>query len=198
MNNFVIYRITNSATGKCYVGYTNDLVKRTRAHFRGKGSVLVYQAVQKHGRKFFKVEIVESDLTHKEAKEREKHWILHFNCITPQGYNITVGGDGGPILYGEANPMKRPDIKKKHQESISNPEVKERHKKGLIEAFARPEVKERHRKAIDSPEFKEKHKKAINTPEAKEKHKKGMQGKLSHNSRDHRIKKESHLQIKLF
>ena len=41
-----------------------------------------------------------------EASTREKYWIAYFNTFY-DGYNETEGGDCGPIMPGEKNPMAK-------------------------------------------------------------------------------------------
>ena len=113
-----IYKITNTVNGKVYIGQTRHDAEtgRIRDHLRGKGSQLVKNAVEKYGQDVFTYEILHDGILPEfldmlEIEEIEKH-----NCVRPNGFNLTYGGEGGipsdetlqkksESLKGEKNPM---------------------------------------------------------------------------------------------
>ena len=93
----VIYKITNLVNGKCYVGQTTQkLSARIAQHKRCKTSALG-KAIQEYGLENFKVEELETcpfDM----LDEREIYHIAANNCIVPNGYNSTSGGNINKIV----------------------------------------------------------------------------------------------------
>jgi len=94
----IIYKAKNLINNKLYVGKTSSLFNRKRGHFNDakKGSVLVFhKAIRKYGEsnfKFFALHICDST---EDVNEKEKYFIQKYNTMTPYGYNMTGGGDGG-------------------------------------------------------------------------------------------------------
>jgi group I intron endonuclease len=105
-----VYVITNILNNKLYVGQT--LTHRlNHGKYRPFGSVgrlkdhisealcnsktnqcrYLNNAIRKHGKDAFKVEIVERCLKDV-LDDREKFHIQEYNCLYPQGYNLTKGG----------------------------------------------------------------------------------------------------------
>lgn len=97
----VIYKITNLINDKCYVGQTIDLKERIRKHKKNKKSVLG-QAIQKYGWENFSVEVLESNIPRDMLDEREIFYIAENDCIAPNGYNLTAGGNSRKVLSEEA------------------------------------------------------------------------------------------------
>lgn len=98
MNNelYYIYRIINTADGKCYVGQTNDIESRKHSHFSllNKGlhsNKKLQEAYNKYGKDAFRFEVLEFGLTVSEVNQREIHWIKHFESYA-RGYNQRSGG----------------------------------------------------------------------------------------------------------
>jgi group I intron endonuclease len=98
-----IYKITNTANAKAYIGKTvQSPDRRWYLHKyyakNGHGGAL-YNAIRKYGEDKFVFEVVESDIPEALLAEKEIHYIATFNtCIVDgngYGYNMTRGGDGG-------------------------------------------------------------------------------------------------------
>ena len=87
-----VYKITNRINGKSYIGITNNWKKRLENHKCGKKQV-VDQAIRKYGKENFDYDVIFENLSKEEAKEQEKHLIEKYNTKTPNGYNISSGGD---------------------------------------------------------------------------------------------------------
>lgn len=103
-----IYVITNSATGKIYIGQHkgNNLKKYLQtklsdaAKFRG-GRSRLYNSMRKHPKEVWSIEPLISDIQTKEELDRwERIYIALFDTRNPEvGYNICKGGEGftGPF-----------------------------------------------------------------------------------------------------
>ena len=121
----IIYKITNLINSKVYIGQTRySLAHRWSAHCRTRShSTALTAAIQKYGRENFKKEILNTynDLESLNIAEREA--IKEYNSLSPNGYNLTIGGDVTPHTemtkkklslskLGDKNPM----FNKKHSE----------------------------------------------------------------------------------
>lgn len=148
----IIYVATNLVNGKQYVGKTTKtLTKRIWQHSRQNNNYPFHNALKKYGEKSFSWEIL-CECSISKLDEMEKYYIKKYDtCISNggDGYNVQDGGNGAP--YGDANPSKRPDVRKKLSENIIGeknpmkiPGVKEKMIKTLT---GRPITKE-HRQNI--------------------------------------------------
>ena len=151
-----IYRILNKITQKCYIGESKCLNinrrwnqhKKTIENNKGYCPAL-RDAIIKYGIEnfIFTVIIVCFD---DDRFKYEKEYIIKYNSVVPNGYNLTNGGESGGGLQG-----------KKHSE-----EVKNKIKNSLKQKY------------IDNPELKkqlsERNKIVLNIPEVKERMKLGI------------------------
>lgn len=97
---FVIYTATNKINGKIYVGKTYNFEKRKKEHFYDiNDDIPFHRALKKYGIENFEWKIIDYAKTDDEIKEKEIYWIKKLNtCIhskNSNGYNITLGGEGG-------------------------------------------------------------------------------------------------------
>lgn len=96
MNDFVIYKATNSINGNFYIGASkNGMEVRRKAHkwdaTRGTAGCRVFhKAIQKYGFNIFKWEIIGTAETYSELMKLEVDLIAQ---LKPQ-YNCTIGGEG--------------------------------------------------------------------------------------------------------
>lgn len=111
---YVLYKITCSANGKVYVGYSSKSAEdRFKAHLlnaRWKRKTALYDAIRCYGDAAFSVEVVLTCETHAEACAHEIRLISELKSILPVGYNMTKGGDGVPLTQEQreaANAKKR-------------------------------------------------------------------------------------------
>lgn len=94
-----IYVIINNINGKQYIGKTIQSVQeRFKEHiYRSKygthNHLPLYAAFSKYGFDNFTVEEKE-ETTIELLDERESFWIQELNTISPNGYNLTLGGEG--------------------------------------------------------------------------------------------------------
>jgi group I intron endonuclease len=103
-----IYCITNKINNKKYIGQSNSIFSRWSEHYRTSKNnsnrcSIIHQAINKYGVSNFTFEILElCDID--KLNELE---IFYIKSFKEQGYilyNVTEGGDGGNIMYGEDNP----------------------------------------------------------------------------------------------
>ena len=92
----LIYKFT-SPSNKSYVGKTvQSFSQRMSGHkTKSSGCTALKHAINKYGWNQMKREIVEENIPEDQLDQREKYWIKTYNTITPHGYNLTDGGEGG-------------------------------------------------------------------------------------------------------
>ena len=94
-----LYKITNKVNNKSYIGITNqhNYIKRWRKHINSirykEGCPLLKNAMKKYGIDQFDFKIIiicfDEDLL-----KYEKEYIIKYNTLTPNGYNIILGQIG--------------------------------------------------------------------------------------------------------
>ena len=90
----VIYAFKNKINGKMYVGQTQRTFGiRTKQHLN-RSDTYFDKALAKYGLNNFSYEIIDRGSTLEELNEKERHWIAEYDCLWPNGYNLTMGGDG--------------------------------------------------------------------------------------------------------
>ena len=90
----VIYKITNTLNGKSYVGQTRQkLNRRISGHKSSKKKFGVDAAIAKYGWENFTAEVIE-ECPVEQLNAREIFWIATLGTKTPNGYNLTDGGEG--------------------------------------------------------------------------------------------------------
>jgi group I intron endonuclease len=104
----IIYKTTNLINGKIYVGKDSN----NNPKYLGSGKYL-NNSIKKYGKENFVKEIICECFCKEELNKKEKYWIEFYDCKDPNGYNLTDGGDGGPRMFGDKNPMKRIEVRSK-------------------------------------------------------------------------------------
>lgn len=91
-----IYRITNLIDGKVYIGQSQNIAVRWRAHKYGRpkdSNSYLNRAIAKHGVDSFLFEIlIECPVS--KLDEFERKYIAQHNSMRPNGYNLEGGGRG--------------------------------------------------------------------------------------------------------
>ena len=113
-----IYIIKNNVNDKVYIGQTiQGYKKRFNSHKYGSKSIdrPLYRAFRKYGVDNFYVELLEDNIPYNMLDEREIYWINYYDCVNPNGYNISHGGTAyrtederirmSERMTGENNPM---------------------------------------------------------------------------------------------
>jgi group I intron endonuclease len=100
----IIYRVTCLATNKIYIGKTvSSLENRKREHVYAardkRYNSAFHAAIRKYGMENFVWEIVEKVLFAESLIAIERHYIKLYDCMAPNGYNLTAGGDGRVAGY---------------------------------------------------------------------------------------------------
>lgn len=85
-----IYKITNNITGKVYVGCSAKIEKRWSQHQKGKESY-ISKAIVKYGLDNFSFDIIITCPVFC-FDYWEKHYVNLYNSVSPNGYNLTSGG----------------------------------------------------------------------------------------------------------
>lgn len=103
-----IYIIKNSVNSKVYIGQAKNAAERWLSHIynanyeykHNKSTQVIHKAMMKYGIEKFHYEILEYQIENYD--EREVYWINFYNSIVPNGYNVSIGGDG--VGYGLNHP----------------------------------------------------------------------------------------------
>lgn len=109
-----IYRIVNTINNKSYIGQSINLAIRIRSHIRyikrDTENQVIYKAIRKHGADNFSIEIVTILPPHDNLKKNldlcEKIYIKVYDSYK-NGYNSTLGGDGGILGYHMSEEEKK-------------------------------------------------------------------------------------------
>lgn len=92
----IIYKITNKINGKVYIGQTTkSLEKRWVEHkyTNPTRKYLLHKSMDKHGRDNFEIQQLAEAFTSEELDFLEIKYIKEFNSISPNGYNLELGGN---------------------------------------------------------------------------------------------------------
>jgi len=133
-----IYKITNIKSGSVYIGKTkNSIFKRFNEHISEseKGSkTKLYDAMRSYGVENFKVELIEDNIPEDLINFKEKYYIKEFDSLK-NGYNMTPGGDGGPIRKGMKNSeeQKRKSSEAQRGKPKKNPGMCGKYEKGAAQ-----------------------------------------------------------------
>jgi group I intron endonuclease len=99
----IVYIAKNLINGKKYIGYTTkSLEERVQEHLRKSRNknekhyfYLFMIAIKKYGEESFEWDVVDNCESIEDCCKKEKFYIKEFNTISPNGYNLTEGGNGG-------------------------------------------------------------------------------------------------------
>ena len=102
---YYIYKITNTANAKVYIGRTKIPSYRKRQHLSiglnpiSNKAQKIHLAIHEIGYEKFTFEVFEKLDNYREACERELYWISFYKADEDEfGYNDKVGPGGAPIL----------------------------------------------------------------------------------------------------
>ena len=103
-----IYKITNTITGKCYVGQAIDIRDRLMCHANNNHNrkLAIYKAFEKYGIDNFEARILLIINTFGKTKDEIKKELNYHECFYidlynsyKDGYNMTPGGDSGRLGF---------------------------------------------------------------------------------------------------
>lgn len=143
------------------------MMKRwTRGHVSNarKGyKFLLSHAIRKYGDNSWEHVLLEQHEFKTDAKSAEQFFIAYLNTTTPNGYNMTKGGDGVELTHEERQrqrertkeAMWRSDVRAHHLAAQGNPETKRRHGLASKKMWENPTHRAKHRAGCDaSTKFK--------------------------------------------
>lgn len=136
-----IYLVTNKINGKQYVGKGLHGIgpRRYRHHSKARnGSKAAFHcALRKYGFDSFTWEEVDSNVPEEDLNRLETEDIAFFNSMVPNGYSMTVGGDGGDFLSSLSEERLR--------------QYKEDHSRIMKRVLESPIIREKIRRASRRP-----------------------------------------------
>uniref|UniRef100_A0A6M3XPF2 Putative endonuclease n=1 Tax=viral metagenome TaxID=1070528 RepID=A0A6M3XPF2_9ZZZZ len=91
----IIYAIQNRINGKVYIGQTTcSLEKRIKNHmFSSSCCIVIYNALKKYGIDAFNISTIDTAKNIDELNKLEEKYIKEYNSLSPNGYNLTTGGN---------------------------------------------------------------------------------------------------------
>lgn len=118
-----IYKITCSITNKSYIGLTMQGVKgRFKGHLKNSrdgSDVFLHRAIRKYGAINFTIESIVECYSLKEAQTCERAQIAKLGTYAPDGYNVTIGGEGAigmKMTPEQIEKIRKANLGRKHSE----------------------------------------------------------------------------------
>jgi group I intron endonuclease len=118
-----IYRITNIINGKQYIGQTRAKPSRRWTIHKGnsiKHRSLVNLAIKKYGESNFVFEVIDEAHSLDELDQKECFYIVLFNSLAPNGYNIESGGQSPKFSEESKRKMRISQNKRTDKRFCSN------------------------------------------------------------------------------
>lgn len=155
----VVYKHTCLVTGKSYIGWSKNWVRRLDQHAGSKS--LFGKALRKHGLGSFVTELLFVG-TSKECMEFERSAIHEHNTMCPGGYNLCAGGNG--LTPEDSRRIHdRPEVKKRLRECGNRRENIE----GLVAHNKSQRMRELHRELGSTEENKQRLRDLSRSPEGR-------------------------------
>jgi group I intron endonuclease len=134
-----IYKITNTVNHKAYIGVTiradveHRWVQHKSAIRNGNGCPLLMKAFKKYGEDAFKFEVLIICFD-EDVFRFENDYILKYNAMSPNGYNVAVGGLIGMSFLGRKHTEETKKIlREKTKARSEKPEARKRASRVAIE-----------------------------------------------------------------
>jgi group I intron endonuclease len=96
----IIYKITNLINNKVYIGQTTEsLQKRWKRHTSEyhEKNMYISRTISKYGEKNFIIEKICECYSLQELNEKEIFYINEYDSLSPNGYNLVVGGNNSKM-----------------------------------------------------------------------------------------------------
>lgn len=95
----LIYKITHKLSGNAYIGKTKETLRqRFNRHCLKRSDCLrISRAIQKYGPDEFSIEMIAEYTNETDLNNAEEYYIDWYNTLSPNGYNLTTGGEGGKV-----------------------------------------------------------------------------------------------------
>ena len=90
----IIYKILNKLNGKTYIGLTTQSLNRRICQHLSSDKRPIGKAFKKYGIAAFEISVIDRANSREELNQKERQWIAFYGCKSPNGYNLTAGGDG--------------------------------------------------------------------------------------------------------
>jgi group I intron endonuclease len=150
-----VYITTNLINGKQYVGdhSTNNLEKDK---YLGSGKTTLKFAIKKYGKINFKREILEFFPTRKEAFDAQEKYIIKYNTLTPNGYNISPKGGSQCSGGVSEETKKRMSIAKLNQSIETKEKISQTLQNHPVSYETREKIRKSHTGKKQSTQTKEK------------------------------------------
>jgi group I intron endonuclease len=129
-----VYKISNSLSGRYYIGYSTNIERRFTSHRRKlkkncHDNIFLQRAYNLDGEDKFKYDIIHDCDTEDEAKEIELQYLTDLS-IRDKLYNLNYNNSGGDLLTHHPNKEEiRNKILSSHKETISKMTPEERKQK---------------------------------------------------------------------
>lgn len=94
---YTLYLATNVFNGKQYVGMSKEFHKRLIHHKCARSNSAFHQAIREYGFDNFVFSHIADAFDLQAAGDLERMLIQQHNTLSPNGYNLTVGGQVGPL-----------------------------------------------------------------------------------------------------
>jgi group I intron endonuclease len=93
-----IYCIRNKTNNKCYIGQTiHTIEKRWKQHIKKNNNCrYLKNAFHKYGFNNFEINVV-AECDNDKLDDCEKEYIIEYNSLAPNGYNLREGGNNGKM-----------------------------------------------------------------------------------------------------
>lgn len=158
----LIYKIVNNINGNIYIGQTQRKLEYRIGYHSCSNKFPIGRAFKKYGIESFTISVIDNADTKAELDEKEKYWIVFYNCKAPNGYNLTDGGEGREgFKLSEETKEKIRTAQKGRKGKKQSPELIQKRflhiigRKNTPETIAKMKEAVKHRKPI-SEETREK------------------------------------------
>lgn len=103
---YIIYKLTNHINGKVYIGKTKrGLRKRLGEHITQSSCRYLHNAIKKYGLNSFEIDILAQASDELEMSSLEHEYIVKYDCLVPNGYNLTMETDQGRSFHERTRNM---------------------------------------------------------------------------------------------
>ena len=104
---YTLYIATNVVNGKQYVGLSKEFQKRLISHKCAKTNSAFHFAIKEYGFDKFVFSHIADAFDLQSACDLERMLIQQHNTLVPNGYNLTIGGQIGPVGFKHSAETKK-------------------------------------------------------------------------------------------